>query len=324
MTTITSSQAYHVILNDPSRDHTSPTLTNNLFLTSVPKPVPGPGEVLVRLRAAALNYRDLMVLANNPLYPVETVSGLVPLCDGAGEIESTGPNSVWEDSIGQGVVLVINQGWLNGDDFSAYTIDKTLGAGALDGTLRQYVVVRDDLIVKKPANLSFEEAAAIPACAATAIHALDAVKIQKGTTVVAQGTGGVSSFVILVSNSAWIPLTQTNQTQLASALGAHVIAISSSDEKLLAAKKLGASDLVNYKTTPNWAAEILKLTDNTGVDFVVDVAGAGTIQQSIAATRSGGTVALIGFLTSSGLPDLVPMIVFGSKTCKNNIPHIFI
>jgi NADPH:quinone reductase-like Zn-dependent oxidoreductase len=200
MATTTTSQAYQVILNDPSRNHTSPTLTTNLVLTSIPKPIPGPGEVLIRLRAAALNYRDLLVLANNPQYPVETVAGLVPLCDGAGEIESTGPDSVWAECIGQGVVLVINQGWIDGDDLSAYTIDGTLGAGRLDGTLAQYAVVRDDLVVKKPANMSFEEAAAMPACATSAIHALDAVKIEKGMTVLAQGTGGVSSFVILVSH----------------------------------------------------------------------------------------------------------------------------
>jgi NADPH:quinone reductase-like Zn-dependent oxidoreductase len=195
----TTSQAYQVIPADQARDPASPTLLNNLVLTSVSTPIPGPGEVLVRLHAAGLNYRDLLVLANSPRYPVETIPGLIPACDGSGEIVSTGPNSKWSDSIGQGVVLVVNGGWLEGDDLTLYNVAATLGAGSVDGSLAQYRVIKDQLIVKKPANLGFEESAALCGCASTALHALDAIKIQKGTTVLTQGTGGVSSFVIQVS-----------------------------------------------------------------------------------------------------------------------------
>ncbi|EHL02230.1 putative Zinc-type alcohol dehydrogenase-like protein [Glarea lozoyensis 74030] len=256
MSTPTSSQTYQVVLNDQSGDQSSPTLLNNLVIKTVATPVPGPGEVLIRFHAAGLNYRDLSVLANSPVYPIETISG--------------------------------------------YTVETTLGAGSVDGSLTQYGVFKDQFIVKKPANLSFEEAAAISACASTAVHALDAIEIKKGMTVLTQGTGGVSSFVI----------------QFASALGAHVIATSSSDEKLSQAKSLGASDIINYKTTPNWAEEVLRITDGKGVDLVIDVGGAGTIEQSIAATKLGGTVALVGFLTPSTQTDLIASIIFGGKTLK--------
>jgi NADPH:quinone reductase-like Zn-dependent oxidoreductase len=193
-----TSEAYQIWLNDKSRDHLSPTYLSNLVLVTVPKPVPGPGEVLVRIRAAALNYRDLLVLVNSPRYPAVTKSGLVPVADGSGTIESVGPDSTWASSIGEGVILVSNRGWIDGDDPTQYTITGTLGAGDYDGTLRQYAVVKDELLIKKPKNLSFEEAAAIVAASGTAIHVLDAVDVIRGTTVLTQGTGGVSSFVIQV------------------------------------------------------------------------------------------------------------------------------
>lgn len=196
-----TSEAYQVHLNDTSRDKDSPTYLSNLVLATIPKPNPGAGEVLVRIRAAALNYRDLLVLVNSPLYPAVTSPGLTPLADGSGEIESVGPNSKWADSIGQGVVLVTNKGWLDGNDPSLYEPKGTLGAGEIQGTLRQYAVVKDELLLKKPGNLSFEEAAAMVACAGTAMHALEAGELGKGSTVLTQGTGGVSCATILVSAS---------------------------------------------------------------------------------------------------------------------------
>lgn len=193
-----TSEAYQVHLNDTSRDKDSPNYLSNLVLATVPKPVPGPGEALVRIRAAALNYRDLLVLVNSPLYPAVTSPGLTPLADGSGEIESVGPNSKWADSTGQGVVLVTNRRWLDGNDPELYEPKGTLGAGEIQGTLRQYAVVKDELLLKKPGNLNFEEAAAMVACAGTAMHALEAVEIGKGSTVLTQGTGGVSCAAILV------------------------------------------------------------------------------------------------------------------------------
>ncbi|KAE9381019.1 putative alcohol dehydrogenase [Stipitochalara longipes BDJ] len=299
----TMTDAYQVHQNDKSKDHNSSELLRNLVLTKVPKPSPGPGEVLVRIRAAALNYRDLMVVASSPLYPVITVPGLVPGADGAGEIEAVGTGSKWANSIGEGVLLVTNSGWLAGDDASQYIVTQTLGAGDVDGTLRQYAVVKDELLVKKPKNLSYEEAAAAPAAAGTALHALEVVKIVAGTTILTQGTGGVSSYTI----------------QLASALGARVIATSSSDEKLQVAKGLGASELINYRTTPNWSAEVLKLTDGKGVDLVVDVGGVGTINHSMLSVKVGGTISMVGYLASENSPevhDVIQMLIYGAKTLK--------
>src|ERR1700712_4275570 len=108
------SETYQIHIKDTSRDHNSPHLFENLILSKIAKPSPGPGEVLVRLRAAALNYRDLLVLANSPIYPVVTRPGLTPCADGSGEIESVGVDSKWAGSIGDGVVLVTNSGWIDG------------------------------------------------------------------------------------------------------------------------------------------------------------------------------------------------------------------
>jgi len=191
--------AYQIHLVDTSRDHNSATALQNLVLrTDIPKPIPGPGEVLVRIRAAALNFRDLLVLVNSPLY-LPTTSGVSPLADGAGTIVETGPGSVWDDSIGTNVLLCANQAWIEGSDAAQYKLEKTLGAANLDGTLRQYAVVADHLLVKSPENLNHEEAASMIAAGGTAMHALSSIKITKGTTVLTQGTGGVSCFAIQVS-----------------------------------------------------------------------------------------------------------------------------
>lgn len=196
-TTMTS--AYQVHLLDTSRDHNSATALQNLVLRAdIPKPIPGPGEVLVRIRAAALNYRDLLVLISSPLY-IPTTSGISPLADGAGTIEATGPGSAWKDSIGTKVLLVTNQAWIGGSDAAQYKVERTLGAGDVDGTLRQYAVVADNLLVKSPKNLNHEEAASMVAAGGTAINALSSIDIREGITVLTQGTGGVSCFAIQAS-----------------------------------------------------------------------------------------------------------------------------
>ncbi|TVY14070.1 Zinc-type alcohol dehydrogenase-like protein [Lachnellula arida] len=293
------SQAYQIHVLDPSHSHTSPTLLDNLSLTTLPIPAPGPGEVLIRIRAAALNYRDILVVADSPLYTARTSAGLTPCADGAGTIEAVGPNSTWSDSIGEGVLLVNNTDWIDGD-VEVYKVHHTLGCGGVQGTLRQYAVVRDEFVVRKPKNLGFEEAAAMVSAGGTAMNALLVGGVGPGKTVLSQGTGGVSCYAIMY----------------AAAVGARVIATSSSDEKLEIAKKLGASDIINYKTTPEWSLEALALTEQRGVDVVIDVAGAQTVEQSLKATRQGGTVVMIGFLTESKPSDLVPLLLFGAKTLK--------
>ena len=191
--------AYQVNIVDPSHSHLSPTLLSNLSLKTIPIPKPGPGSVLVRIHAAALNFRDILCLADSPLYPTRTTPGLVPCGDGAGEIVSVGSGSKWENSIGEAVILVPNRDWIDGD-VSVYQMSNTLGSGNVDGTLSQYMIVEDTWVVRAPKNLSWEEASSLPGAAGSAINVLQSVVIEKGTTVVTQGTGGVSCFVIQVSN----------------------------------------------------------------------------------------------------------------------------
>ncbi|KAK9769999.1 putative Enoyl reductase (ER) domain-containing protein [Seiridium cardinale] len=291
--------SYQVNIVDSAKSHLSPNLFDNLSVKEVPVPSPGPGSVLVRISAAALNFRDLLAIADSPLYPIRTPPGLIPCNDGAGEIVSTGPDSEWKDSIGEAVILLPGRGWVDGD-VSALDMRNIIGAGTANGTLTQYVVVHDPWIVRAPKNLSFEEAAALPGAAGSAINMLGTVHVGKGTTVVTQGTGGVSCAVI----------------QYASALGARVIATSSSDEKLQIAKKLGASELINYKTTPNWADEVLRLTDGKGVDLVCDVGGSGTLAQSMKSLRQGGTACLAGFLTVPEPVDVVMPLITGGKILR--------
>jgi NADPH:quinone reductase-like Zn-dependent oxidoreductase len=191
--------AYQINVVDSSHSHLSPTLLNNLSLQTTPIPTPGPGSILVRIRAAALNFRDLLCLADSPLYPTRTSPGLVPCCDGAGEIVSVGSGSVWKDHIGEAVILTPSRDWIDGD-VSVFRMSNTLGSGRANGTLTQYAVVEDQWVIRAPKNLSMEEAAALPGAAGTTINVLNSVKIEKGTTVVTQGTGGVSCAVIQVSS----------------------------------------------------------------------------------------------------------------------------
>jgi D-arabinose 1-dehydrogenase-like Zn-dependent alcohol dehydrogenase len=210
---------YQINIVDDSLSHLSPTLLQNLSQKTVPVPEPGPGSILVRMHAAALNFRDLLCVANSPVYPVRTLPGLVPCSDGSGEIVKAGPDSKWAGSIGQAVILVPNRDWLDGD-VSVVQMSNTLGAGDVNGTLAQYVVVEDTWVVKAPKNLSYEEAAALVSTAGTAINVLGSIDVREGTTVVTQGTGGVSCaviqvrlFVVVVTfRMKW--LIKVNSTQL--------------------------------------------------------------------------------------------------------------
>jgi NADPH:quinone reductase-like Zn-dependent oxidoreductase len=194
------SLSYQINVVDPSHSHLSPNLLDNLSIKESPIPTPGPGAVLVRIHAVALNFRDLLCLADSPLYPTRTPPGLIPCSDGAGEIVSVGPGSTWKNNIGDAVILAPNRDWTDGD-VSVVNMKNILGSGSVNGTLAQYIVVQDPWLVRAPKNLSFEEAAALPGAGGTAINVLESVNIGKGTTVVAQGTGGVSCAVIQVSNS---------------------------------------------------------------------------------------------------------------------------
>ena len=233
------------------------------------KPVAGPGEVLVRMRAASLNYRDLAV-ATGRYFGGAATRKMIPMSDGAGEIEAVG-EGVTSLAVGDKVV----------GTFSSGRPPAPLGS-PLDGVLTEYRVFPDDGVVKFPEHLTFEEASTLPCAGVTAWNALMESKVLvPGETVLCLGTGGVSIWAL----------------QLAKAAGARVIITSSSDDKLKHAKELGADDVINYKTTPKWHEEVMKLTGGEGADHIVEVGGSGTLPLSYQSVARGGEIALIGVLT---------------------------
>lgn len=238
-------------------------------------PQPGPEQVLIQMRAAALNPRDLLVIKGS-LYPNLRLP-LVPLSDGVGHVIAVGKN-VTRVKPGDRVAGIFVQHWLSGE-----ASEKSLSLGGeMDGVLAQQVVLHQDGVVQVPTYLTDEEAATLPCAAVTAWNALMVQgNLKPGATVLIQGTGGVSLFAL----------------QFARMAGARVMVISSSDEKLERAHQLGAEETINYKRTPDWELETLKLTDGRGVDYVVEVGGAATLSRSIHAVRAGGQISLIGILS---------------------------
>lgn len=260
---------------------------DSLALNDRPTPEPGPGEVLVRMRASSLNYRDLMTVSD-PLgrnLPLPRI----PNSDGAGEVLAVGPG-VGRVKPGDRVASCFFQRWDDGD-ITADGMASALG-GAVDGVLAQEVVLREDGVVPIPAHMSFAEAATLPCAALTAWHGLvEKGGLMAGDTVLLIGTGGVSIFGL----------------QIAAMHGARAIVISSSDAKLERARALGAWGAVNYRDTPDWQKSVLELTDGRGVDHVLEVGGAGTLPRSIASTRIAGHLALIGVLTGG---EINPALIF--------------
>ncbi|KYF72764.1 zinc-dependent alcohol dehydrogenase family protein [Sorangium cellulosum] len=254
-----------------------------LRLVDLPEPTPGPGQVVLRMKAASLNYRDVLVVKG--LYNPKFRLPLVPFSDGVGEVIGVG-EGVTRVKVGDRVCPIFNQRWIDGE----LTASKARGAlgGELPGVLSEQVLVSEEGVVAAPAHLTDEEAASLPCAAVTAWNALFAAShLKAGDTVLVQGTGGVSIFAL----------------QLARLAGARVIVTSSSDEKLERARSLGASETINYRATPDWDTQALSLTRGAGVDHVVEVGGAGTIARSLRAVRTGGRVSVIGVL-SGGAPEL--------------------
>ena len=260
----------------------------NLKLVERPEPNPGPGQVVVSVRALSLNYRDLLMVKGqyNPRLPLPRV----PCSDGAGEIVAIG-SGVTRVAIGDRVCGTFMQRWPSGplNDLAAKS---TLG-GDLDGTSSERIALSEESVVKFPAHLSFEEAATLPCAAVTAWNALVEGGLKAGETVLIQGTGGVSIFAL----------------QIARMFGARVLVTSGSEEKLKRALSLGASAGVNYKTTPDWDKWARSQTGGVGVDHVVEVGGAGTLERSIKAVRTGGRIALIGVLSGTGTVNPMPILM---------------
>ena len=247
-----------------------------LTLTERTQPAPEARHVLVKMRAASLNYRDLLVAKGAYGSKPQVI---VPLSDGAGEVVAVG-DGVTRVQVGDRVAGIFMQKFLSGE----LTPEKATSAlgGAIDGVLAEYVLLDEQGVVQIPAHLSYEEAATLPCAAVTAWNALIVEgQLKAGETVLLLGTGGVSLFAL----------------QFAKIMGARVILTSSSDEKLERAQSLGVDAGINYKTTSNWEEKVWQLTDGRGVDHVVEVGGSATLSQSLRAVRYGGKVELIGVLT---------------------------
>jgi NADPH:quinone reductase-like Zn-dependent oxidoreductase len=263
---------------------------DGLVKADLPMPKPGPGQVLVKVAACSLNFRDLAIALGTYRMPVKP--NLIPLSDGAGEVVEIGAG-VTRVKVGDRVASCFFQRWIAGP-MTADTHASALGGG-VDGMMAEYVVLEEHGVVKVPTHLSYQEAATLPCAAVTAWHALaEHARIVAGETVLVQGTGGVSIFAL----------------QFARLMGARVIATSSSEQKLARAKELGAAHGVNYKTTPEWDKAVVAWSAG-GVDHVVEVGGPGTLAQSLRAIRIGGKITLIGVL--SGAAEINPMLIFARR-----------
>lgn len=252
----------------------------------LPQPACGPGQVLVRVRATSLNYRDLMMVRGH--YDPKLHFPRIPLSDGAGEVVETGAG-VTQVKRGDRVIGLFSQNWLDGEP-SAEKARHALG-GDVDGMLAEYVVLPESGVLKFPAHLTDAEAATLPCAALTAWNALfESSKARPGSTVVIQGTGGVSIFAL----------------QFAKLAGARVLGTSGSDHKLEAVRKLGLDEGLNYRTTPEWSQWVKERTEGVGADIIVEVGGAGTFGESLKAVRMGGIIVQIGVL--SGVEERLPLV----------------
>ena len=263
---------------------------SGLGRAEVPEPTVGPGQVLIAVRATSLNYRDLMILRGD--YTRSIQRPCVPLSDGAGEVVEIGPG-VSRFAVGDRVAGCFMPGWEAGPP-TGVGGKSALGVGGV-GMLAERVALPEGGVVRIPDHLSFEEGATLPCAAVTAWHALfegSGVRVKAGDTVLVQGTGGVSIFAL----------------QFARMAGARVIATSSSDAKLDRVRGLGASDGINYKTTPDWDVAVRNLTGNEGVDHIVEVGGPGTLPRSMKSVKEGGHIALIGVLTQGEINPL-PLVM---------------
>jgi NADPH:quinone reductase-like Zn-dependent oxidoreductase len=261
---------------------------DSLEFVERPTPHPGPGEVLVRVHAISINYRDLLMIKG--LYNPKLKLPRIPCSDGAGEVSAVGEGVTrWKP--GDRVAGIFMQNWLDG----ALTPVKAKGAlgGDIDGMLAEYIVLKETGLVRLPAHLSFEEAATLPCAAVTAWNALAAGNLKPGSTVLTLGTGGVSIFAL----------------QFARLMGVRVLGISGSAAKLERARSLGLDAALNYRETPNWDRWALDQTGGEGVDLVVEVGGVGTLPRSLGAIRMGGVIAQIGVLAGSADPLPLPLIL---------------
>ncbi|MBW4513357.1 MAG: NAD(P)-dependent alcohol dehydrogenase [Scytonematopsis contorta HA4267-MV1] len=269
-----------------------------LTIVQRPDPQPDYGQISIRVRATSLNYRDLVVAKGQ--YGSGVQYPLIPMSDGAGDVVAVG-EGVTRIKVGDRVCGIFFQDWIAGG-ISKEIMKSDLG-GSINGMLAEYVVLHQDGVVKVPAHLTYEEAATLSCAAVTAWHGLVSKgNLTAGETVLILGTGGVSIFAL----------------QFAKMFGARAIVTSSSDEKLQRVKEMGADEVINYKTHPDWEKKVYELTDRRGVDHVVEVGGAGTLAKSLSAVCYGGKISLIGILTGV-TSEINPMPILGKSITVNGI-----
>ncbi len=266
---------------------------DSLEFTQRPALKPGPGEVLVKVHAVSFNYRDLLMVKG--LYNPKLKFPRIPCSDGAGEVTAVGEGvTAWKR--GDRVAGIFMQNWLDGPPTPA-KVKGALG-GDIDGMLAEHVVLHESGLVAVPRHLTFEEAATLPCAAVTAWNALAAADLKPGSTVLIQGTGGVSIFAL----------------QFAKLMGARVLGISGTPAKLERARALGLDAGLNYREISDWDRWALDETGGEGVDLVVEVGGVGTLPRSLRAIRMGGTIAQIGVLSEPS--ELLPLPVILHKQAR--------
>ena len=262
----------------------------NLKVSTRPEPRPAAGEVLLRVNASSLNYRDLLV----PSRGYGSYTGnlpLIPLSDGVGEVVEVGAG-VMRVKPGDRVLPCFHQGWIAGEP-SLERLTRTVG-GPVDGTMTELMCLSQEGLVKAPAYLTDLEAATLPCAALTAWSALVTYgSLRPGAKVLVEGTGGVALFAI----------------QIAKLLGAQVTVISSSDEKIARARALGADAAVNYVKTQEWAKATRDITGGSGYDHVVELGGEKTLPQALRCIRPGGTLSMIGVVTGGTMSAQLGLVV---------------
>lgn len=270
------------------------TSAEQLELLELPRPDPAPGEVRVRVRATSLNFRDQAIARGHYFGGAIKVAG-VPLSDGAGVVDAVGAG-VSTLAVGDRVAGSFFQGWLTGPPTPA--LGAALGCPPAQGMLADYVTLPETGVVKLASSLGFEEAATLPCAGVTAWNALTkgVRPLERGHSVLLIGTGGVSLLALRIAKAA----------------GARVIATSSSEEKLLRVRKLGADATLNYKSEPQWGARAAELAGGT-IHHVVEVGGLGTLAQSMQAVGFGGEIALIGVLSMQGDGNPMPLMLKGAS-----------
>jgi NADPH:quinone reductase-like Zn-dependent oxidoreductase len=263
---------------------------DNVRLSTRPDPRPGPRQLRIAMRAASVNYRDLLVPLRGYGQRMKALP-LIMLCDGVGVVESVGPE-VTRFRVGDRVCPLYFPDWIAGPPDAA-KFRAALGS-EVDGTMAEYMVVSEESVAAPPPELSDAQAATLPTAALTAWRALVSEgAIKAGDTVLVQGTGGVALFAV----------------QIARMQGARVVVISSSDDKLERARRLGAHEGINYVETPEWGRRVRELTNGDGVDHIVELGGENTLPQSLRAVRTGGTISMIGVLSGGTMSASLGQVV---------------